>query len=133
MSERVTPDPEKGLSSLSTRPAPAGLKQRVLGSAREAKERAAYTPKMLAVGLACLVLIFAVSLADAALARSSEGRLRSFLNESGPKSTVEEDMRPLLLEIGAETTVFQARLSRRAIPEKDRLAVRDMLKGWDIQ
>ena len=132
-------DIEKTLLSLSPKPVPQGLRERVLDSALEKRRDLVMTPWMRAVAGVCAALIAVAVLGDAAVTRAQNDTLRALLNGRGVSRPAVEDAGPFLAEIFGEVgdreragleRVALARPATRSVSLQDIEEARERLKGW---
>jgi hypothetical protein len=102
---------EKTLAELVPRPAPPGLKGRILASADEVKERVVMTPRMWSVAAACLVLIAAVLVGDAIISRSQMDDIFALV---GRPSAPAQDLSSVLAELGAAGVGMEVRAGEQS-------------------
>ena len=136
---------ETALAELAPRPAPQGLKARVLGSATASRRNVAMNPRMRSVATVCLVLIFLAVAGDAIVSKSqTEGILAPAGRFSGPASS-DEDIRPILAELsiveaylgiqpGEQSFLTRSLLVRMGPGSESRDNLPNTLKkleGWD--
>lgn len=75
-------DIEKQLRSVRLRPAPPGLREKILGTAQKRKEAMAWmTPVLWKCLAGCAVLLAVIFIADALLSRNQSHRLQAVLKE----------------------------------------------------
>ena len=92
---------ETALAELAPRPAPQGLKARVLGSATASRRNVAMNPRMRSVATVCLVLIFLAVAGDAIVSKSQTSDVLALAGRSSSPASPAEDIRPVLAELGA--------------------------------
>jgi hypothetical protein len=74
-------DFEKRLKSIRLKEAPAGLREKILGTARQRQEATAWTTPLLRKCLAgCSVLLAVIFLADAGASRTQNARVQAILD-----------------------------------------------------
>ena len=132
-------DIEKSLLSLSPRPVPPGLREKVLGSALITRQGLVMTPGIWAAAAACVAFMAVAVLGDAVLTKTQNNNLRALLNGRGVSRPTLEDSGPLLAEIHGEipelekTGLERMAMTRPAIKRmslREVFAARDRLKGW---
>ena len=105
---------EKTLAELVPRPAPPGLKGRILASADEVKERVVMTPRMWSVAAACLVLIAAVLVGDAIISRSQMDEIFALVGRPSAPAPPAQDLSSVLAELGAAGVGMEVRAGERS-------------------
>ena len=138
MIEHDAEDIEESLKRIVPKPAPPGLRQRVLASALESRKDAALTPRMRIAAIVCSILIVAVLGADSLLGRHESAQIAALLDDPGVLAQVEEDVRLLWAEVGGDLGeldkfrregIFLSRLGSRGGSGWAYLEARDWLKG----
>jgi len=131
-------DIERDLERLRAKSMPSGLRERVLNSARDARNSAAMTPRLRAVAAVCAILIVAVLGADHLVGRHEAARLAALLDGRPTAGTAREgtfDLGELLGGQGSEAEMI-ARLQAMAASAVRRdggrrfIEARKMLEGW---
>jgi len=90
---------EGWLKSLTPKPAPPGLREKVLRAAAERKEETAWTTPLLRWGLAgCAVVLMVIFITDATLGRRQQARLQALLDGSQRIQSEAADESRLLAE-----------------------------------
>ncbi len=131
MKKSMDPETEKLLESVTPKPAPAGLREKVLAAAsRSIRQEPAATPLLRTCLAGCAVILIIVSLADALAAKHESIRLMAVLGTqiSGPEISgpAEEIVDPLLDQLRA------GRLIILADGKGERRTHRD-LREWEKQ
>ncbi len=96
-------DIEKRLRSLTLKPAPPGLREKVLQAAAKNKGEAAWTTPLLRWSLAgCAAVLALVFIADAALSRNQQSRLHALMDGSPLMQDRAADENRVLAEVLGE-------------------------------
>lgn len=133
---------ERELGRFVRAPVPAGLRERVLVEAAEARRRAALAPWLRVAGASCAVLIVALLVLDPILLRREEARLAALLDGRAISMNGLESA-PELAEAGIGLGTEAARWSRLQglaaaaalkAPERVSLEALERLKErWDYE
>jgi hypothetical protein len=129
---------EKELARLVPKGGPPGLRQRVVGRAREAGKNTLLTPRLRAAAVACLVLIVALLGAEPFMRRSELGRMAALLGArdvvpaAGAEAT---ELAEIIGTRGREAGLmgqarFLALASDRGDRERSIIDAKERLKGW---
>ena len=102
MIEHYPDDIEQSLGRLVPKPAPSGLRERVLDSALESRRNAALTPRMRAVAAVCFVLTSLVLIGDAVVSKRQSGRITALLGGPGVSKPAVDEARLLWAELGSD-------------------------------
>jgi|GEM_PF-948059 len=103
MNEDEARDVEERLKEIQVKPAPPGLRRRVLDAAAKHKEGSAWTTPLLRWCLAaCAAVILVVFLADGFISRSQTHRLEALLDGSRPATSWTDDGSRALAEVLGE-------------------------------
>jgi hypothetical protein len=138
MIEHDPDDIERSLGQLVPKPAPPGLRERVLDSAIEVRKNAAMTPRMRTVAVVCSILIVAVLGVDPLISRHEAARMAALLDGPGVSAPIEEEVRLLWAEVGGDLGdldkfckegILLSRLGSRGGSREAFLEARDWLKG----
>ncbi len=137
---RGSSDIERDLGRLTPAPVPPGLRQRIIGRARESRGKPLLSPAMRIAAVTCSVLIVALLAVDPSLNRLERARLAALVDGRGHPVPAEE-MSSVLAEVVGETgvTAGAAQFARWEIiaaaaarKEQGRQVTeaRKRLKGW---
>ena len=131
-------DVERDLERLVPAPVADGLRERVLGSAREARKNAAMTPRMRAMAAVFSILIVAVLGIDLFLGQHEAARRTALIDGPGISTPTGQEAGLLWSELGVdlgESDRFRqaggalSRLKDRDDSRKALMKMRDLLKG----
>jgi hypothetical protein len=99
-------DIEKGLRSLKLKPAPPGLREKIVATAQKRKEDESWTTPLLQWCLAvCAAVLLAVFVVDGLVTRSQARHLQAMLDGSRPAMSRGDDGTPVLAEVLGEPAV----------------------------
>lgn len=138
MIEHDPDDIERSLGQLVPKPAPPGLRERVLDSAIEVRKNAAMTPRMRTVAVVCSILIVAVLGVDPLISRHEAARMAALLDGRSSARTAGEEASDLAEVLGGQGSEANrmARLQVLAASavredrERNFIEARKWLKGW---
>jgi hypothetical protein len=131
-------DTEGELRRLVPKPAPPGLRQKVLSTALEARRNAVLTPGMRKLAVACSIVIVAVLAIEPLVGRYEAARMAALLDGRSSARTAGEEA-PELAEVfggqGSEANrmarfQIMAASAVREDRERDFVEARKRLKGW---
>jgi len=131
-------DIERDLGRLVARPVPDKLRERVLGSALEARKNAAMTPRMRVMAVVFSILIVAVLGIDLFLGEHEAARLAALIDGPGLSMPTGQEAGLLWSELGVDlgdsdkfrrAGIALSRLKDRDDSRKALLEARDWLKG----
>jgi len=131
-------DIDKSLARLIPKPAPSGLRQRVITSVREAREKVVVMPGMRAVVAVCVVVLVAVLAGDALISEHESARFSALLDGRSSARTAEDESLFFAEILGItgdqDITAMKLRILAsiriRQDDERDRLEALKRLKGW---
>jgi hypothetical protein len=129
---------ERELARLVPAAAPAGLRQRVLGRAAEARRSSLLSPSWRAAAAVCSAVIAAVLLIDPVVGRFEAARLEALLDGRPPAATTSEspgELTEVLTGQGQEADRLNrlqtlAAASARMAAEREFFEAQRWLKGW---
>jgi hypothetical protein len=138
MIEHDPDDIEESLGRLVPKPAPSGLRQRVLASALESRKNVAMTPRMRLVASVCLMLLIAILGVEPLIMRHESARMAALLDGRSPTQTVAEEASELADMMGGQVGEVQALMRLQIMASsgireaefRDGLEARKRLKGW---
>ena len=113
MKKSMDPGTEKLLGSVTPKPAPAGLREKVLAAAsRSIRQESAATPLLRTCLAGCAVILLVISIADALATKNESARLMAVLGTqiSGPEvyGPAERIVDPLFDQLKADRTIILA-------------------------
>jgi hypothetical protein len=138
MIEHDPDDIERSLGQLVPKPAPSGLRERVLDSALESRRNAPFTLRMRAVAGVCFVLTSLAMIGDAVISKRQSGRIAALLGGPGVSKPAGEEARLLWAELGSDLGdldklrregIALSRLGSRHDSRWAFIEARDRLKG----
>ena len=138
MIEHDPDDIEESLGRLVPKPAPSGLRQRVLASALESRKNVAMTPRMRLVASVCLMLLIAILGVEPLIMRHESARMAALLDGRSPTQTVAEEASELADMMGGQVGEVQALMRLQIMASsgireaefRDGLEARKRMKGW---
>ena len=138
MIEHDAEDIEESLKRIVPKPAPPGLRQRVLASALESRKDAALTPRMRIAAIVCSILIVAILGADSLLGRHESAQIAALLDGRPSVRAVAEDASDLAEVMGGQCAdedavkrlQIMAATTARKNQERNIIEARKGLKGW---
>jgi hypothetical protein len=124
---------EEMLRSAELKPAPPGLREKVLQAAAKHKEEAAWTTPLLRWCLAgCAVALSVIFVADGLVARTQRDRLQAFFDGSRPARNSADDNSRVLAEVCGESVtgkmLAQNELALAQKPKANELRREDMIR-----
>ena len=121
---------ETKLAGLAARPAPPGMRDRVLGAARAVRAKDAISPRAWLAAAACALLIVAALGADGVLARRQAAEIAALLDgRSAEKPAEPMDWGADLPELAGIRPAAMARAGSAPDAGLSLRAYRDLLKG----
>ena len=131
-------DTEGELRRLVPKPAPPGLRQKVLSTALEARRNAVLTPGMRALAVACSIVIVAALAIEPLVGRHEAARMTALLDGRPSARTVGEEAFDLAEALGVQGSeaarMVRLQIMAASASRQDRVSdfieARKGLKGW---
>ncbi|HOW86538.1 MAG TPA: hypothetical protein P5119_11810 [Candidatus Aminicenantes bacterium] len=132
-----SPDIEREMARLAARPAPRGLRDRVLGRAGEARKGAVLAPWARALAVACAVAVAAALLIEPFAGRREAVRLAALLDgrRAAPAAGQTAEIAEILAgQTGVAERLARLRFAGAAAARRERgrrvTEAREKMKGW---
>jgi len=131
-------DIERDLERLAPVAAPAGLRDRVMDRAAQARNSAALSPRMRILAAACSVVIIAVLMIDPLIGRHDAARIAALLDGQSSARVATEEAARLAEALGGQgieaggiiRLEVMAAVAGREDRTRDLFEARMRLKGW---
>ena len=131
-------DTERDLERLAPVAAPAGLRDRVMDRAAQARNSAALSPRMRILAAACSVVIIAVLMIDPLIGRHDAARIAALLDGQSSARVATEEAARLAEALGGQgiedggivRLEVMAAVAAREDRGRDFFEARARLKGW---